>query len=58
MFAFYIENHEPLAGVIDKELPIAGQECIMSTFSIFVVYKSAFSTIQKSNYLGCFNLRQ
>ena len=29
---------------------------IVSTFSIFVVYKSAVSTIQKSNYVGCFNL--
>ena len=30
----------------------------MSTFSIFVVYKSAVSTIQKSNHVECFNLRQ
>ena len=31
---------------------------IASIFSVFVVYKSAVSTAQKSNYVGCFNFRQ
>ena len=31
---------------------------IVSSFSVFVAYKSTVSTIQKSNYVGCFNLRQ
>ena len=30
---------------------------IVSRFSVFVVYKSAVSTVQKSNYVGCFNFR-
>ena len=29
---------------------------IVSTFSVFVAYKSAVSTTQKRNYVGCFNL--
>ena len=31
---------------------------IVSRFSVFVVYKSAVSTVQKRNYVGCFNFRQ
>ena len=26
--------------------------------SVFVVYKSVVSTVQKSSYVGCFNFRQ
>ena len=31
---------------------------VVSRFSVFVVYKSAVSTVQKSSYVGCFNFRQ
>ena len=31
---------------------------IVSRFSVSAVYKSAVSTVQKSNYVGCFNFRQ
>ena len=50
MFTFYIENHEPFDSLTNTS--------IVSTFSIFVVYKSAVSTIENSNYEGCFNFRQ
>ena len=44
MFTFYIENHEPF----DKELPkIDKNKSIVSRFSVFLVYKSAISTVQK-----------
>ena len=43
MFIFYIEH--------DKELPMLDKiRSIVSRFSVFVVYKSAVSTVQKSNY--------
>ena len=58
MFTFYIENHEPF-GSLTKKLPKAAQEkSIVSRFSVFLVYKPAVSTVQKSNYVGCFNFRQ
>ena len=42
-----------------KELPIVGKnKSIVSRFSVFVVYESAVSTVQKINYVGCFNFRQ
>ena len=30
---------------------------VVSRFSVFVFDKSAVSTVQKSNYVGCFNFR-
>ena len=45
--------------VTDKEFPkLDKNKSIVSRFSVFVVYKSAVSTFQKSNYAGCFNFRQ
>ena len=55
MFTFYIENHEPFGSLtkLDKN------KSILSRFLVFVVYKSAVSTVKKrNNYVGCFNFRQ
>ena len=58
MFTFYIENHEPF-GSLTKNYPnLDKNKSIVSRFSAFVVYKSAVSTFQESNYVGCFNFRQ
>ena len=47
MFIFYIENHEPF-GSLTKNCPqLDKNKSIVSTFSVFVVHKSAVSTIQK-----------
>ena len=57
MFTFYIENHEPF-GSLTKNFPkLDNNKSIVSRFSLFVVYKSAVSTVQKSNYARCFNFR-
>ena len=65
MFTLYIENHEPFGSLtknfltLDKNfLKLDKNKSIVSRFSVFVVYKSAVSTVQKSNYVGCFNFRQ
>ena len=58
MFTFYIENHEPF-GPLTKNFPkIDKNKSIVSRFSIFVVHKSAVSTVQKRNYVECVNFRQ
>ena len=58
MFTFYIENHEPF-GALTKNFPkLDKNKSILSSFSVFVDYKSAVSTVQKSNNGGCFNFRQ
>ena len=58
MFTFYIENHESF-GPLTKHCPkLNRNKSIVSRFSVFVVYKSAISTVQKSNYVRCFNFRQ
>ena len=58
MFTFYIENHKPF-GSLTKNCPkLDKNKSIVSRFSVFVVYKSTVSTVQKSNYVGCFNFRQ
>ena len=58
MFTFYIENHEPY-GSLTKNCPkLDKNKSIVSRFSVFVVYKSAISTVQESNCVGCFNFRQ
>ena len=58
MFTFYIKNHEPFASLTKNYLWLDKNKSIASTFSIFVVYKSAVNTIQNSNYVECFNFRQ
>ena len=58
MFTFFIENHEPFGSLTKNCLKLDKNKSIVPTFSAFVVYKSAVGTIQKSNYVGCFNLRQ
>ena len=58
MFTFHIENHEPF-GSLTKNCPkLDKNKSIVSRFSVFVVYKSAVSAVQKSNYVGYFNFRQ
>ena len=58
MFTFYIENHEPF-GSLTKNCPqLDKNKSTVLTFSVCVVHKSAVSTIQKSDYVGCVNLRQ
>ena len=58
MFTFYIENHEPF-GPLKKNRPkLDKNKSMVSTFSVFVVHKSAVSTVQKSSYVGCFKFRQ
>ena len=58
MFTFYIENHEPF-GSLNKNCPkMDKNKSIESRVSVFVDYKSAVSTVQESNYVGCFNFRQ
>ena len=50
MFTFYFENHKPF-GRLTKNCPkLDKNKSIVSRYSIFVVYKSAVSTVQKSNY--------
>ena len=60
MFTFYIENHEPF-GSLTKNCPkLDKNKSILSRFLVFVVYKSAVSTVKKkrNNYVGCFDFRQ
>ena len=48
MFTFYIENHEPF-GSMTKNCPkLDNNKSIVSRFSVFVVYKSAVSTVHKA----------
>ena len=58
MFAFNIENQETF-GPLTKNCPkLDKNKTIESRLSVFVVYKSVVSTVQKSNYVECFNFRQ
>ena len=58
MFTFYIENYEPF-GPLTKNCPkLDKNKSIVSRFSVFVVYKLAVGTVQKSNYVKCFNFCQ
>ena len=58
MFTFHIENHGPF-GSLTKNCPkLDKNKSTVSRFSVFLIYKSAVSTVQKSNYAGCFNFRQ
>ena len=45
MFTFYIENHEPF-GSLTKNCPKLDKNWVQ--ISVFVVYKSAVSTVQKA----------
>ena len=58
MFTLYIKSHEPFVSLRKNCLELDKNKSIVSTFSVFVVYKAAVTTIIKSNYVGCFNLRQ
>ena len=58
MFDFYIENHEPFGSLTKNGPKLDKNKSIVSRFSVFVVYKSAVGTVQKTNYVGCFNFRQ
>ena len=54
----YIENHEPF-GLLTKNCPkLDKNKSIVSRYSVSVVFKSAVSTVQKGNYVRCFNIRQ
>ena len=58
MFTFYIENHEPF-GPLTKNCPkLDKNKSTVARFSVFVVYRLPVTTVQKSNYVGCFNFRQ
>ena len=58
MFTFYIKNHESF-GPLTKDCPkLDKNKRIVSSFLVFVVYKSAVKIVQKSNYVGCFNFCQ
>ena len=56
MFTFYTENPEPF-GSLTKNCPKLDKS-VVPRFSVLIVYKLAVSTVQKSNYAGCFNFRQ
>ena len=58
MFTFSIENHVPFGSLTTNCPKPDKNKSIVSRFSVFVVYKSAVSTIQKRNHVGCFNFRQ
>ena len=54
MFTFYIENHEPL-GPLTKNCPkLDNNKSTVSRFSVFVVYRSAVSTVQKKQLCRVF----
>ena len=58
MFTFYIENHEPFWSLTKNRPKLDKNKSIGSRLSVFVVYKSAISTVQKSNHVERFNFRQ
>ena len=51
-------NHEPFGALTKNGPKLDENKIIVSRFSVFVVYKSAVTTVQKSNYVGCFNFHQ
>ena len=55
MFTFYIENHEPFGPLTKNCSTLDKIKSIVSSFLVFGVYKAAVSTVQKSNYVGCFS---
>ena len=52
MFTFYIENPEPFGPLTENCPELDKNKSTVSRFSVSVVYKSAVSTVQKSNYVG------
>ena len=58
MFNFYVENHEPFGLLTKNCLQLDKNKSIVPTFLVFVVYKSAVSTIEKGNYVGRVDLCQ
>ena len=56
MLTFFVEIHE-LFGSLTKNCPKLDKS-IVSRFSVFAVYKSAVSTVQNNNYVGCLNFHQ
>ena len=58
MFTFYIENHEPFGPLTKNSPKLDKNKSTVPRFSVFVVYKSEVSTVQKITYVGCFNFRQ
>ena len=58
MFSFSIQNQERF-GSLTKTCPkLDKTKSMVSGFSVFVVYRLAVSTVQKSDYVGCFNFPQ
>ena len=57
MFTFHIENHENFVSLTKNFPKLDKNKSIVSRFSVFVVYRSAVSTVQKSKYVGCFSFR-
>ena len=58
MLTFYIENYKPFGPLTKNRPKLDKNKIIVSKFSVFVVYKAGVSTVQKSNYVGCFNFRE
>ena len=54
MFTFYIENHEPFGPLTKNCSKLDKNKSIVSRFLVFIVYKSAVSTVQKLTYVGWF----
>ena len=58
MFTFCIENRKPFVTLTKNCPELDKSKSIVFRFSVYVIYKSAVSTVQKSNYVGYFNFRQ
>ena len=58
MFTFCIRNHEPFGSLTKNRPKLNKTKSKVSRFSVVVVYKSTVSTVQKSNYVRCFNFCQ
>ena len=58
MLTFYIENNEPFGSLTKNGPKLGKNKSLMPRFSVFVVYNSAVSTVQKTKYVGRFNFRQ
>ena len=55
---FFYQKSVPFEALTKNDPKLDKNKSIVSKFSVFVVHKSAVSTAQKSNYVGCFNFRQ
>ena len=54
MFNFCIEGHEPFGSLTKNCQYLDMNKSIMSTFKVFVIYKSAVSIVYKGSHVGCF----